>query len=1485
MKNRILHLWALLFGVSHQASNCLRIMSVAVLMFVAFVAFGQTALPTAPNSMLMNNVVYKVTSNTTITATEAGQSGLRVAQGAKVVIDIKKGVTLTVTGANADAAKGYAGMPGILVPETSTLVVIGEGNLVATGGNGTNGLPGGDGQNAGGYQNTANFTYTYAADQNFGGYGGAGGDGGYGAGAGIGGAGGKGGAGGAQTASGAKGDNYSGATGNAGAAGSVSGGMGKVYVLGKVTVRANAGAGGTNAGAAGKNGVSGYTTAKANNYYYSIGGGGAGGGGAAGDAPVYAFGAGGASGGGGGSGGQGGADRNDNYAANAGKTSLTLGTGTDAQAMTLSNAICTAGAGSGGQGTKAGVTTSSTRDDGPGRTGSFKVFGITLSSNIQHYPNIGGAGGAAGAKGGSGADGNVYKLNTATITSSTTTAAKNLQTYTSESQIPAEIRALYEVAISFDNQGGSAARQNEVLIKGEPMTSLSGFQSPTKSGNYFEGYFTEIEGGEKIYDHNGNVVDAARTFTSNKTLYARWINNQFAVIWDYSYADQSGSLKTLNQTDKSAYAKVQFNVGDAFIVPAGKETNGSGTLANHKISTATITAQVGNGTNTASTIYVTEDQLKALQISATALNANDISATDNKYISTNNSAHEVVLSAVPEGTYMQPWSITITNEKKPDVLNVKLLRANSVNGTYEVISQHTAAFACTNNNGVYTGTYPVWPKSALNENLYYKVQIAGYEIDGVTHEVSSMPLCGNVSSNAAQQTLSQEIALPIVHFDLNAPKGTSPHFASGSTEYKYAAAYGENIDISGYSAELQDYRIEGWTASKNADQTIKSVIANGDVTVYATWADAVPPVISFTGSHLNQEEDANGYMHGSLDVYVHVEDANDGLQTEQWYYVADNNKVERLEDSEWKPLTTAKDGESGTYVVAIEGTQFAYGYIYIKAKDKDGNFSYMISDQYKVDNQAPFITHEPEGRREEDFSVVCSDEDYPTIDVTITDNVQVKTVSINGKDVTNGSNLPVGVTTKLVEGVRHFYLAKPGKDDATEYDNNRNPIIPDFKVYTITATDGAGNTSTRMMNVYLTHEWNKDQNGNYVVEAAAEPTEDKPGLLPHVNCKHCARYILVRKNGEWMKIDKENPSQLAEVQLLPGCILVMNDVDIFYGAQSINEALTKAKDTYNKEGTAQNPIGKATIVKLTPSATGTKVDAQNLSNATLVNPGRAITLDLNGQSIDKDGVAYSEVIGNSNVTILLNDGNNRADELGKNEIPYSNLSPVTGSPIKYVRKFSAIQSADNDGKGTWQSLYLPFSCEKPNDLKVGTIKKVSIDDTRATLQINRWEDGDGSTLDAYTPYFVQHSEGLLELTSTTRLEGYSKDTGSKIDGCNYTIAGSLKTDDQVAEKAKNFWSLTNGGGFNWVKVGVSQRPYRWVIYGDPEVDTNNVKPSRTLMLYVLDPEDEVTGISNDTMESVEENSDVYTISGVKMSKNGKLPRGVYISNGKKFYVK
>ena len=165
---------------------------------------------------------YVIQNSVTFSNVTAGCSGISVESNATVVIYVPKGVTLTAIGANGKERTG--GGAGICVPETSTLIITGEGIVNAIGGDAGKGSDGKNGYDGWGYGSGSTVYY--------GGRGGAGGGGGGGAGAAIGGSGGNGGISGIGASS-VEGDK-NGKEGGDGGDGEASDAMGCVYILGSL---------------------------------------------------------------------------------------------------------------------------------------------------------------------------------------------------------------------------------------------------------------------------------------------------------------------------------------------------------------------------------------------------------------------------------------------------------------------------------------------------------------------------------------------------------------------------------------------------------------------------------------------------------------------------------------------------------------------------------------------------------------------------------------------------------------------------------------------------------------------------------------------------------------------------------------------------------------------------------------------------------------------------------------------------------------------------------------------------------------------------------------------------------------------------------------------------------------------------------------------------------------------------------------------------
>ena len=281
---------------------------------------------------------YYVSEDLTFTNTINGPgqgSGMYVQAGRTVNLYIPAGVTLTVKGADANGTKGAGA--GILLPEGSTLNVIGNGTLKATGGNAADGEKGGNGTDAiftpdeDGDEGEADEWAWLLGSKITAGRGGYGGYGGGGAGAGIGTAGGNGGEGAAMLASDDErvpssrpdweGGDLAGRAGDPGSAGSAAEAtMGTLNIASTITQQISGGAKG-NGGAAGYTGKGVYNGGNVTmdieiqtingipipiptfdiTDLQSIAGGGGGGGGAGGGS-AHAIGTGGAGGGGGASG-------------------------------------------------------------------------------------------------------------------------------------------------------------------------------------------------------------------------------------------------------------------------------------------------------------------------------------------------------------------------------------------------------------------------------------------------------------------------------------------------------------------------------------------------------------------------------------------------------------------------------------------------------------------------------------------------------------------------------------------------------------------------------------------------------------------------------------------------------------------------------------------------------------------------------------------------------------------------------------------------------------------------------------------------------------------------------------------------------------------------------------------------------------------------------------------------------------------------------
>ena len=537
-------------------------------------AWAQTALPDA-SATLVSGTIYTATTKT-INGT------LTVPTGGTVTIYIPAGVTLTINGTNAGngyngnigdesprkshshnstcagnggnenacgGAGGNGAMPAICVPTGATLILTGEGTLIATGGNAGSGGNGGKGQDAHG-----SFIINY-----YGGAGGAGAGGGGGAAAAIGGAGGHGGAGGYGGEYGANGflglvGPGSGGVGGDGISGTSGQAMGNVWIIGNVTVETTNGNGSTEAAQI-SNGTQGTSGAKVSGWIPSFSGsmqffGGNGGNfGYGGSAATYGIGGGG-NGGDGGHGGHGGdifrenqgteneSNKSQSYTpGSAGNGTLYVQQYTSINEPDITRTT---------HGTVNPITTDAQMPSDIATT--FTIDGestplrsifygtviedMELTAAEKEVTRTGYTFNGYKIKGTSTA---VYDANGIFVYPITKVASSTDNTQYVSLQVPGNIvlEAVWTAntyTVTLDKQNGSGGDDSVTATYDSAMPSAT---APTRTGYTFHGYFTEANGeGTKYYNadmSSAHIWDKANNTT---TLYAHWTANSYTVTLD-----------------------------------------------------------------------------------------------------------------------------------------------------------------------------------------------------------------------------------------------------------------------------------------------------------------------------------------------------------------------------------------------------------------------------------------------------------------------------------------------------------------------------------------------------------------------------------------------------------------------------------------------------------------------------------------------------------------------------------------------------------------------------------------------------------------------------------------------------------------------------------------------------------------------------------------------------------------------------------------
>lgn len=375
-------------------------------------------------------------------------------------IELRYGQKIIVRGSNGpknewDLRQERQGYPGILVPPTASLIVYGDGEVIAYGGDAGRGSVGSSGGNG-----NMNYDKLHIGDGGDGGIGGGGGA------PGIGGYGGNGGKGGISVKTGNQtiktGDNYKvmPTDGVDGGKGETAGSMGDLYVLGNVKITTTAGKNSSFAYGYAPHGAGLNYLPGSFDKFFRLGYGGGGGNGGNGVAAKYDIGGGAPGAGGGGSGGSGG------YSSASTRKGLVFLTG------------------QGGRGGESQV------DSLHGKHGEGKLYSVT---------NGKGKGGQGGKPGYYGNNGKLYLSGNVTING--TYDPNSLHTVTSLSMVPSATHQLLSrpvVGAIWNDQDTLQTFVGQEM----PQTAVSIPSDVTKGE--FMGYYDQY--GKKVYDAQGHLA-------------------------------------------------------------------------------------------------------------------------------------------------------------------------------------------------------------------------------------------------------------------------------------------------------------------------------------------------------------------------------------------------------------------------------------------------------------------------------------------------------------------------------------------------------------------------------------------------------------------------------------------------------------------------------------------------------------------------------------------------------------------------------------------------------------------------------------------------------------------------------------------------------------------------------------------------------------------------------------------------------------------
>lgn len=1020
-----------------------------------------------------------------------------------------------------------------------------------------------------------------------------------------------------------------------------------------------------------------------------------------------------------------------------------------------------------------------------------------------------------------------------------------------------------------------------------------------------------------------NGVDGSGTSTWVNLRNDQWLKQGKLTFYRRNAQGERESFKSIvmnavfeTPTEATAdYVKNNFYWKQNPTAGAGNHTRVEGNIY-LKVRTASETDQLNSNANIE--VYFTDDELISISDyefepwTGYVSGSSDGTKADNWSVINDQETKHTVFSFTgaqdPANQFVLKWNVTLSGLKVyPDHIYVKPLYNAGTEQTpnWALISQLPVRYDGVSSSitsqvknddpahssVTYSGEYPVWIHDAnsveydnkvglvgftLNNKMYYMDEVHG---DVRQYDMQSTQSIKYSTVTSPEHTITMTVpasSIPVLRLMPNGGKLSDSTPAIVVNETRTGT-----FDLSQYIVTKDGYKLKNWTTEENGTGTAyapntTNVPGTGAITLYAQWDEAIVPVF-----HPQRIDASTEPSHLVLIVTDNVGVTGLSYITSTTDLLSGGTKD--VKDLDWNNATTvslADQTGNPSVNVNIPSTSASYTYFYFKATDAAGNDTYAASPQMKTDLKNPTYEIYPEGN-------VCNF----NVQITVMDNIQIASIKYaqTENELTNETKDAQEVTWNDVSFTAGENKSKTFVVTKLSDVNDKCPdgeASHKKKVISLRITDAAGNVTEYLnhTHMYYDHAWDTSTEHHAMV---LNTSTGKYVEHTYYNCKHGCGHIwdttvcgdVNTYAHEYTGPGSDNPTtkQQKEQGLMrsettdylegSGSVVISTNEGIIGIANDINNAITTIAEAAATERTI-------TLID------DTKVD--NASGASLSNPGndKKVTIDLNGQSLyTKEAVGetqrvYGNITGNANVIILLNDNG---------VTNYTNKSQVSGSPIKYHRTFAAATRA-----GKWQALYLPFDAgtvSAPDGVTYtfGIPASVNITSDKAELNITK-----GTTsLAANTHYFVKSSNGevLIELpysSATSPVLPAAESVHTSTVSTNYQFKGSLTDDDNKATAEKSYWILTNGGSFTMAKAGSHQRPYHWVIYDKTPAPQGAAKP---ISMVIVEIDDITAAETVVDAAGAALSGDVYSISGMKMPKNAKLPQGIYISNGKKFHVK